>query len=623
MKIVNKASRIRLCLWRLTLLCGLPICGANAAQYLDFAYQSANGAVTITGYTGSGGSVTIPSSVQGMPVRYIGDSAFHSVTTLTKVTIPDSVTSLGNFCFMWCVKLESAILPSSLTSLGDLCFEGCTVLANVTIPNGVTYISRSAFAYTGLTSISIPNSVTRIGETAFDGCLGLTKVTIPESVTSLGAGCFWDCANLENVRIPDSVTSIGDVCFSGCTKLAAITIPDGVLSIRSRTFSYSGLTNISIPNSITYIGDDVFEGCSGLTNVTIPESVTWLGNCCFLLCGNLENVTIPNSVTSIGDYCLGGCVKLTAVTIPDGVTSLGHDAFLECSNLTTVTIGKGIRFIGDNAFYSCPSLTTVLFEGNAPKFGGPNVFGNNNRAVVYYRGGTAGWGPTFAGRPTQMLSSPPFIENPLDLGVVLEGATVNLMAQIAGSPAPSFQWFFNGEPVVGATNVVFIISSASALNVGAYQVIANNVLGSVTNGPATLGVNNVKVSNFVGLVMTDVSGAPLQIQSAAQIRGPWTPLAELTLTNNPGVLIDFDATHATQRFYRTTASGGLSVWMFPGWNYAAPVGSQHKIEFVNAQVGFTNWQFLTNLTVPSSPYLFIDTSATEKSERFYRTTPLP
>ena len=100
-------------------------------------------------------------------------------------------------------------------------------------------------------------------------------------------------------------------------------------------------------------------------------------------------------------------------------------------------------------------------------------------------------------------------------------------------------------------------------------------------------------------------------------------VAKLTLTNSPSVFIDFSATNAGQRFYRTTQTGRLAIWLFPGWNFTASAGSQHKIEYVNAEVGFTNWQFLTNLTLPSSPYLFIDTSATNKWHRFYRTTPIP
>ena len=83
-------------------------------------------------------------------------------------------------------------------------------------------------------------------------------------------------------------------------------------------------------------------------------------------------------------------------------------------------------------------------------------------------------------------------------------------------------------------------------------MIASSALGTVTNGPATLCFYNVAASHFVGLVLTEPPGIPLQIQSAAQIGGPWMPLADLILTNSPGLFFDFAATNAGQRFYRTT-----------------------------------------------------------------------
>uniref|UniRef100_UPI00402A33C6 leucine-rich repeat domain-containing protein n=1 Tax=Segatella hominis TaxID=2518605 RepID=UPI00402A33C6 len=96
---------------------------------------------------------------------------------LTSITIPSSVTSLGESCFRFCIGLTSITIPSSVTSLGESCFEGCR----------------------GLTSITIPSSVTSLGRFCFRFCSGLTSITIPSSVTSWGQGCFEDCQKLENV----------------------------------------------------------------------------------------------------------------------------------------------------------------------------------------------------------------------------------------------------------------------------------------------------------------------------------------------------------------------------------------------------------------------------------------
>ena len=160
---------------------------------------------------------------------------------MTSITIPNSVTSLGDNCFYNCSSLTSITIPISVTSLGGGCFSHC----------------RS------LTSITIPNSVTSLGEYCFNGCSSLTSITIPNSVTSLGGYCFPGCSSLTSVTIGNSVTSLGDYCFGGCSSLTSITIPNSVTSLRWGCFyGCSSLTSIIIPNSVAYIGGNCFAGAS-------------------------------------------------------------------------------------------------------------------------------------------------------------------------------------------------------------------------------------------------------------------------------------------------------------------------------------------------------------------------
>ena len=149
--------------------------------------------------------------------------AFSGCTALTSVTIPNSVTSIGEYSFSRCSGLTSVTIGNSVTSIGSDAFRECTALTSIAIPNSVTSIGNRAFyGCTALTSVIIPNSVTEIEYSAFDRCIGLTSATIGNSVTSIGSYAFSRCFALKSIAIPNSVTSIGSYAFEGCTGLARV-----------------------------------------------------------------------------------------------------------------------------------------------------------------------------------------------------------------------------------------------------------------------------------------------------------------------------------------------------------------------------------------------------------------
>ncbi len=163
------------------------------------------------------------SSIEGILYNNDATTLIYCPITKKTVTIPNSVTSIGQRVFENCSGLTSVTIGNSVTSIGYYAFSGCYGLTSVTIPNSVTSIRERAFSgCSGLTSVTIGNSVTSIGYYAFDGCYGLTSVTIPNSVTTIVQSAFSNCRGLTSVTIGNSVTSIGKYAFSGCSKLTSI-----------------------------------------------------------------------------------------------------------------------------------------------------------------------------------------------------------------------------------------------------------------------------------------------------------------------------------------------------------------------------------------------------------------
>jgi hypothetical protein len=238
---MRKAMRLlRVRLAVLTIGLGLPAT-VEAQSYTNsygiWGYTiNPNATITITGYTGPGGAVTIPSEIYNLPVTSIGDRAFDYCIGLTSVTIPNSVASIGEDAFRNCASLTSVTIPDSVTSIEEEAFESCGSLTSVTIPDSVTSIGEEAFFFcTSLANVTIGNSVTNIADDAFQGCTSLTSVTIGNSVTSIGGWAFWGCP-LSGITIPDSVTSIGDSAFFNCTSLTSVYFQGNAPSLGSLVF---------------------------------------------------------------------------------------------------------------------------------------------------------------------------------------------------------------------------------------------------------------------------------------------------------------------------------------------------------------------------------------------------
>ena len=336
--------------------------------------------------------VTIPNNV-----TTIDGSAFENCTMLTNVTIPNSVTSIGASAFMNCCHLSAVTIPSSVTSMGTKAFYGCydlpvenniryadtylvnvadNTLSNYTIKSGTKWIGFGAFVNCkNMTSINIPNSVISIDDSAFEVCSGLTSVTIPDSVTSIGYEAFQWCYSLSSVTIPNSVISIGIRAFDETPWWNAyvadesnyygniLYVNDIAHNARSRE-----ITNCQFKENTVSINAEAFANCMYLTSIDIPSGVTKIGDNAFYST-SLTSVDIPNSVTSIGTSAFRDCSRIKTCTIGSGVTSINNDVFSGCTSLSSVTIPNTVTSINDGAFNRCSGLTSVVIPDSVTKIG--------------------------------------------------------------------------------------------------------------------------------------------------------------------------------------------------------------------------------------------------------------
>ena len=383
-----------------------------------------DGTARVDRYKGTDSKVIIPATIirdgKTYKVMSIGDRAFYHCSSLTSITIPNSVTTIGKEAFQDCTNLTSITIPDGVTSIGESALWWCSSLTSITIPDSVTYIGNYAFyECSSLTSISIPNSVTTIGESAFSGCSSLTSITIPDSVKSIGFGAFSFCENLTiyceakskprkwhaywNPRNRPVVWGHGNseqpTAPKGLLELVSddglkFTVTDGIAKVTGYTGSD---TKVIIPAAITYndktykvtsIGKSAFNDCTNLTSITIPDSVTSIVVWAFWGCSSLTSITIPNSVTSIGKMAFYDCTNLTSITIPDHVTTIGEGAFWDCTNLTSITIPDSVTSIGHDAFYKCKNLT-IYCEAKSKPEGWHAKWNPHNRPVVWGYGSSS------------------------------------------------------------------------------------------------------------------------------------------------------------------------------------------------------------------------------------------
>ena len=319
------------------------------------------------------GSISVPETVTNNGTEYsvtkIGEYAFQN-SAVTSVSMPECITSIGQYACNECGSLETVVLPTNLDDFSGWCiFRNCRNLKNIAIPENVTEIPNGTFINcSSLAAITIPQGVSEIGSNAFYGCSSLTSIEIPEGVKYLYEQVFYGCTALESVKLPQNLLQIGNYCFDGCSSLESVTIPEGVTTIGGYAFYGCNLNALTLPESLTTLGSNAFYSCKSLKTIKIPSGVTTIPYQCFNGCSSLESVTIPEGVTAIEAYAFGSC-NLNALKLPESLTTLGSNAFESCKSLKTIKIPSGVTTISDQCFDGCSSLESVTIPEGVTDIG--------------------------------------------------------------------------------------------------------------------------------------------------------------------------------------------------------------------------------------------------------------
>ena len=267
-----------------------------------WSFKKNEDGITITSYKGFDTKVVIPEMIGKDAVTEVGAETFSA----WKRGLNDRMVRARR-------SITEITIPATVGSIGYDAFKGCSNLSSIVIPDGVTSIGGGAFAHCScLTGISIPAGVTSIGYETFTGCSSLISISIPDSVTDMGSHAFNKCSSLKHITLPYSLKEMGYDLFARCSSLESIIIPDSVTEIKS----------------------DVFNGCTSLKSVTIPDSVTSIGHSAFAGCSSLMSICLPKGVEEIRGYAFSNCSSMLDITVLGNATTIGQNAFFNSDNLT-------------------------------------------------------------------------------------------------------------------------------------------------------------------------------------------------------------------------------------------------------------------------------------------------
>lgn len=346
-------------------------------------------------------NVVIPSTHNGKPVVSIEEGAFSDNERMQSISIPDSITYIGERSFYNCKGLTTVELPDSVVDIDAYAFSGCTSLKTLILPSELDYVASTAFYNCStLTTVTAPikaisalptdtiKDITFLGEgilpeKTFTMWSSLTNVVIPEGITEIGVGAFQYCYKLESVSLPSTLLKINDAAFDGCNLLQSVIIPNKVGIIGKRAFAgCESISQIEVPSSVMTIGECAFYNCSGLKSITLPQDITLIDEYTFYNCDSLLSITIPNKVREIAANAFYSCDGLEEVQLPSSIRKIGDSAFKDCKSLKELIIPEGVTEVGTRIAGDCINLKKIVIPSTIVTYGEYLVSNSNNIEFV-------------------------------------------------------------------------------------------------------------------------------------------------------------------------------------------------------------------------------------------------
>lgn len=376
----------------------------------DFFFRTDNsGNHYLSAYMGTEQTLVLPENYKGE--NYGIDEYAYGLDKLEKVTIPNSVTSIGNYAFSNCSSLTSITIPNSVTSIGDYAFSGCTNLQSLTIGAGVLSIgSKQTTPAKTIWQTNTPpdgykNLAGKINYVANEQYSGLSNVRVSPYLSSMfevdgvvyvpvnmaertcdAIDCYYS-ETVANVNI-DSIVSYRGIemkvkevmpysFYKNC-HIKELEISNQGNIGASAFYDCDSLQTVNASNQGN-IEAQVFYSCSSLKTVVLGNSIKELGDEAFCACSNLQEITIPDSVKSVGRYCFSGCSSLKEVEIGRSVATINSYAFQYCTTLPGIILPQSIMKIDNYVFKGCRALIDIIIEDRTT----PLTLGSNDSSPMF------------------------------------------------------------------------------------------------------------------------------------------------------------------------------------------------------------------------------------------------